>query len=469
MDPPPPPSASSAAPVPPPQPDEPHSITASSAKVDDQCLDAGDFRSNPPQAIYQMVTMELDLEKEYLQGHTVIWLSFREPVKKGFVFRLHSRYHHILEVTVNNVQAQYVRKDGLRNLSGFTKKKMYSGLDMDLSYRAALEISREGELEITVPSLESAQTLPPKPIPRASSKTVIQHYDRVLRQFRQLTAPRESVYDLPEDMKDTSTQLLQVKIRYALTSGSGGVSCPSLVFRRQTPLVKQMDRGAKKSSVVCVYTSINTSTTIHSPDNIRCWLPVLDFADQQCVYDLSISVMKNYNVVCAGTKLPFPKVAPSTPKTKKRVHRFFTAPLPAFQLGFFVGRSETYKMALYRVRGKVWVATGLVDYLSRGDGEEAGDKASENLVPEEGAAGNAEKPPSISLSNKRPREEEEKGSEESTKKIAKVGGDVATDRRPLPPTKPHISYARRLYTEAVQHTMLGLELAFRLLHKFTGH
>ncbi|RYG64749.1 hypothetical protein EON64_13345, partial [archaeon] len=233
--------------------------------------------------------MELDLEKEYLQGNTVVWLSFKEPVKKGFVFRLHSRYHHILEVTVNNMPAQYVRRDGLKNLSGFTKKKMYSGLDMDIAYRAALEIAREGELEITVPSLEAAQTLPPKPIPRASAKTVIQQYDRILRSFRQLTAPRESVYDLPEDMKDTSSQLLQVKIRYALTCGAGGVSCPSLVFRRQSPLVRQLDRGNRKSSsVVCAYTYSNTHTSLHSPDNLRCWLPVLDFADQQCVYDVSI-------------------------------------------------------------------------------------------------------------------------------------------------------------------------------------
>jgi hypothetical protein len=42
--------------------------------------------------------VEVNLNHETLQGSTVLWLGFKEPVKKGFVFHLHSRFCHLQEV-----------------------------------------------------------------------------------------------------------------------------------------------------------------------------------------------------------------------------------------------------------------------------------------------------------------------------------------------------------------------------------
>lgn len=311
-----------------------------------------------------------------------------------------------------------------------------------MNYRCALEIAREGELEITVPNLENGRTGPPKAIPKVSPKDVLDSFDKLLYTYKSLLAKGEeeavTIYDIPEEQaeapKGKKVHLLQVKIKYSLSQ-----STTALAFRRQSPFVGLFDKGAKsaeKAKAICSY-STSFSPSFYNPDGVRCWLPCLDSLDQRYLFDISLSVAKNHPVCCSGRRLAVSRRG----KSKRFQHRFFTPTrLPACQLGWFIGKVESYKMSLYKAKGKIWVATGLADYLS----------SAEHADHPEPAPAPAEQEPVADSAGQ-------------------VDGGTALTKRKRDDDHPMISMARRLYAEKVHHSFLGMDMALRLLHKFTGH
>eukprot|EP00981_Chlorochromonas_danica_P009868 scaffold2858_cov245-Ochromonas_danica.AAC.7 len=455
-----------------------------------------------------MVNIDVNTSNDTLQGTTVLWLGFKTAVKTGFAFRLHSRCCHITEITVNGIPASFRRRDGLKTLS-HNKAKIITGQDLDINYRAALEIAREGELEIIVPNLENAKTTYPKNVPSSSPRDVLERFSKLIEVYKQMTqqTDRSAMYDIPEDEniteKEKKTFLLQVKCKFSVNSNAN-ISYNAVIFRKQPAFVKLFDSSSENAKVgtggtggiggvkggektVCAYTTSFSSQSLRNVDGIRCWLPTIDSPDQRFIFDITIGVNGDYQVMSVGKRLSSrvqrsssgaASHAPS--KGKRTQHRFFTPNrIPAMQVGFFIGKVEAYKMALYKVRSKIWIAAGLADYLSTAVGE-----------TEKGGGHNADE--SSSSANiqvnkgKRPREESISGQTESVRKVPKLektgyAGDqnniVLPSPLQLPPStssststfKPIITVARRLYEELVHHSFLGLDMALRLIHKFTGH
>lgn len=275
------------------------------------------------------------------------------------------------------------------------------GEEMDLLQRAALEISRQGELEITVPSLSKVKYEPARPIPKTSPSEIIRRYEKISQAFDSLTNVRDygsemaSAYEnaadgeqLPGELfnKTPSTFFLQVKVKFMLMCDTTNLA--GIVFRRQAPFAKDLyehlagrgsnvtlpDKASVKGgpskapkAVKAVYTVNNSTGSLYDVDGVRCWLPCLDFTDQRTIFDISISISRSYHVACAGKKLAAVKNA-TRPKAGRLVHRFFTAHrMPVMQLGFFAGKIESYRMPMYQAKSRVWVLKGIQDIIVRND------------------------------------------------------------------------------------------------------
>lgn len=323
------------------------------------------------------------------------------------------------------MKCEFILNDALRTLST-SKKQSYSSEELDLNYRAALEITRNGELEITVPDLLSskAKTELPASLPRPCPKDVASRYDKLVRMYHALVSSAMSRRDQAQGLRsDTSPlgmadpvapssrtsppsgALLQVRIVYSLHSlgssqrGSSGATTGTevgVVFRRPPPLAALFEstlhrhkpnyRTAmqnKKTATttaallppaVSVYTPSFSTGTLRDVDGVRCWLPCIDALDQRAVYDISITAPRNWRVACAGKKLSTFLVAPTatasqsasaeSDTTQFKVSRFFTPNrIAAMSVGFYMGAVEMYKMPLYKVRSRIWVTTRLNDFV----------------------------------------------------------------------------------------------------------
>ena len=79
--------------------------------------------------------------------------------------------------------------------AGDYKSCQYSGSSLDAQYRAALEISRRGELELVVPdtieAISEEQCLP-DPLPSRGRADVIARYAKLVNLFKQLRTSRVS-------------------------------------------------------------------------------------------------------------------------------------------------------------------------------------------------------------------------------------------------------------------------------------
>lgn len=476
---------------------------------------------------------------------------------------------------VNGVPATFTRKDGLRTMNP-TAKKIYTGKELDELYRASLEIARDGELMIIVPDLTSPdmQLKPPKTIPKSSPKDVLSRYDKVVKAFQSLSSDHRK-YDVQDEVSasnsnplsgsvaEKSTHLLQVTIEYSIQSVHGGVSTAGkdhayagLVFRKLPAFAREFERTlyssfssssepenfadstakAAKDQVQCLYTTSFTNGSFRDVDGVRCWLPCLDHLDQRLVFDLTILLTRNYHVTSVGKRIPVPKGA-KVGKTTKKVHRFFTVNrIPIMQLGFFIGKVETYRMDFHRTKGKIWVATGLNDYIGVGALPPPPPPASHphTTVPpvtsssqqnrEEGKTATNTQAVSQSGAVKRSRAESEEMSRDpsSAPSSSHTATTTTVSTSMEPPTKrvksdhpprprmmsPHpldraaptsttpikntsqshstpsahhqpssssaankeVSISvRRLYADAVYHTLLGFDLAIRVIQKFINH
>ena len=105
-----------------------------------------------PQVLYQNVDLEISLEEERILGSTTMWLGFSENLSADITFSLHSRVG-VKTVTVNGVPARWDVRDPLDCLSyDKGRRSKYDAQELDGTYRAALEIAREGEMRVSLPS-----------------------------------------------------------------------------------------------------------------------------------------------------------------------------------------------------------------------------------------------------------------------------------------------------------------------------
>jgi hypothetical protein len=117
------------------------------------------------------------------------------------IIRLFIPIRYLLQILVNGSPASFVLTDALGHLdppapestaSGISSPNcFYGGAAMDTQYRAALEISRRGELEILVPANADplAQTgNSPADLPRRCRSDIYSRYKKLLHVFEALTS-----------------------------------------------------------------------------------------------------------------------------------------------------------------------------------------------------------------------------------------------------------------------------------------
>ena len=337
---------------------------------------------------------------------------------------------------INNIPVQYALHEPLKNLSYEGNKTTYTAKELDLNYRASLEISRAGELQIVVPDLTQhhGTTELPRPIPRSSPRDVVARYQKIIKMYSYLSkgsaehgdasplsenspqsycshdmSPAHSGGDASSANHSASSGggvvFLQVKIAYEIPADNKRT--PSgIVFRHRSSFADlfeaTLSRGHKSApdhgrhggqdfvasarrEAESVYTCSFSAGSLRDLDCVRCWLPCIDALDQRLVFDIGIKAPKHWRIACSGKRistflipiLPGRSSSSSSnlhgsdgvggtrTSSEKKIARFFTPHrIPAANVGFYMGAAETYKMPLYRVKARIWVATGLQDFVS---------------------------------------------------------------------------------------------------------
>ena len=86
------------------------------------------------------------------------------------------------KVLMNGAECDFIHNDPLKQLSydSITRIK-FLGAEADVNYRAALEVSRTGELSLRVPEELPIDIEKPKELPRGVPKDVSVRYDKLLK------------------------------------------------------------------------------------------------------------------------------------------------------------------------------------------------------------------------------------------------------------------------------------------------
>ena len=103
--------------------------------------------------LYQSVELDVDMAAESIEGVTSLWLLFRDAPPIGSVIALHNRTL-VRQVQVNGIEVEFDSRDPMETLYyDGTRRQNFLGKEADINYRAALELTREGELHFEVPDL----------------------------------------------------------------------------------------------------------------------------------------------------------------------------------------------------------------------------------------------------------------------------------------------------------------------------
>lgn len=388
-----------------------------------------------PFVLYQSVALTVDMREESINATTNIWLGFRECTRDVKLLKLHCRQCNIKSVKVNGLPCNFNHVDPLACLlrvpsapaststSSFPSSSTppsYTGEELDINMRGALEISREGELYIEIseehrnlqPTINQLESLP-------SDAPVETHkrFSKLMHTFSSLSQGIMHVHSVPvpvtksadeEGAEDVGMEgmeqccqhgnLMKVEIEYTLTaantsSGNRSHTCGysfvrSLASggqgRAVNPNPSQTQINSSKSPpAACFFTCSSGGVgALRDVDGVRCWLPCIDSPDQRAVYDVTITVpyekQRSWEVVCSG-QLVSRRLAAHSPDSNSLVsiHRYFThTRIPAACLGIFVGRVEQYQMTMYKERtARFMVAMDIQDYDpvdgEGGDGEDS--------------------------------------------------------------------------------------------------
>jgi hypothetical protein len=83
---------------------------------------------------------------------------------------------------MNGADADYVHNDPLKQLSyDMSTRSKFLGEEADVNYRAALEVSRTGELSVRIPEDLPPEIEKPLPLPRGSPRDVTVQYEKLLK------------------------------------------------------------------------------------------------------------------------------------------------------------------------------------------------------------------------------------------------------------------------------------------------
>ena len=303
---------------------------------------------------YQAIDLDVDMQNETIDGVTTLWLLYSKPVEAGRIIHLHNRCL-VSEVLVNGVASDFSCRDALSALYyDSTRVKNYLGREADVNYKAALELSRDGELQIVVPdwskcastadSVAGLEDLPELPtnVPAELQELfdkLRSPLDMCRTEMRDLAEEayqrrREKDGGGGDDDNDDETgegadvdacRLLQVRIRYSVPRAPEHASC-GIIFRRSvaSKLAATCDaRGAWKSvgtkgpapaqvhgpavdetEAVCLYTiGAGGEGILRDVDGVRCWVPCLDTPEQRTHFDVTVRTQGNLTVLCSGRQV----------------------------------------------------------------------------------------------------------------------------------------------------------------------
>jgi hypothetical protein len=304
--------------------------------------------SHYPFVLYQSVELGLNFETESIQGVCTLWLGFKEDIAVGSTFNLHCRSScQIAQVLINGAACDYVHNDALQQLcydkAGRTK---FLGEEVDVNYRAALEVARVGELALRITKDVPARMDKPKPLPLGVPRDVVLRFEKLLKIHEHLGPQedkrRNNMDDLQLLLQEASKgdappdygRIIEVKIMYRLGGGSVGVGgsgfTAGYVFR--SPYVDPdvasppppSSSSSSSSKMACCYTLGGMSGPLRDLDGVRCWLPCLDSPDQRAVFDITIHAPSQFQILTCGKKVS--TVLSATPPSQKQAARPGAAP-----------------------------------------------------------------------------------------------------------------------------------------------
>jgi hypothetical protein len=85
-------------------------------------------------------------------------------------------------VQINGADCDFVHNDPLKQLSyDMSTRSKFLGEEVDVNYRAALEVSRTGELSVRIPEDLPTEIEKPRPLPRGSPKDVAVQHGKLLK------------------------------------------------------------------------------------------------------------------------------------------------------------------------------------------------------------------------------------------------------------------------------------------------
>lgn len=362
-------------------------------------------------------------------------------------------------------------------------------------YRSALEVTRQGELQISIPENVSVcvDRLPefPSHIKRSSRLAdALARRDKISKIVSML---KDTYFDSDPTSAMPFPKLFTVKIDYELPTGPK----EGVVFRQRAATdcvvgstFSSSSEGqlfAEDKEHACVYTLNKGASGVVDPHGVRCWLPCVDHPNQRPTFDLTISAPAHMAVTCSGRLIDSKSREATKTSPSTRAHRYFTVNrIPASSVGFFVGLSEQYTVPLYRTIGHTWVARGLMDYIptrnqtvskaskstaqsnlqSQMQLQNGPNKKARLAAPQENRNPNQKHTAPVgTINNRNESEDSSDNKDEETNAVIDTEVEEAEDTDIM--KAEHNLRGGRLYREHVRHSTLGLDLAMRLIHKHT--
>mmetsp|Transcript_7413 Transcript_7413/g.11017 ORF Transcript_7413/g.11017 Transcript_7413/m.11017 type:complete len:1611 (+) Transcript_7413:76-4908(+) len=346
--------------------------------------------SNHLYLIYQNAEVSLNFDRQTLRGTTRLWIIHSDRDTLGPYINLHCRQCIIDHITVNGEECNFTHNDPLKTLTYGSTVPTYNGEQLDINYRAALEINRDGELQIELPDDIYTSTTSLDPLPRRTPKEVTSRFEHLAK----------IQHDMQEN-PDSRSVLMVVTIRYHLNMNLKDWGGWSFSFKQASK-----SDGDKVPVVTNCVTNHSSDFPLCDVDGIRTWLPCLDDPSQQAIFDISLTVptysacsdsdhLERYRVVCSGIHVstahshPVKQSGTGTSSTSSNMdaiaissststYRFITPHrVPVYAIGAFVGLiQETFTVPLYLSQGHIWVTDELAAAVIQKSDTSASDRTS---------------------------------------------------------------------------------------------
>lgn len=118
-------------------------------------------------------------------GSTTLWVVVHENLKSGDSIYLNCRQCKITGAFVNGIPTSYTQSDPIANLI-YNSDVTYNGEEIDINYRAGLEISNSGELEIVIPKYHQPSEIL-NPLPKRAPHKIASKFDKLSKLQHNMT------------------------------------------------------------------------------------------------------------------------------------------------------------------------------------------------------------------------------------------------------------------------------------------